>query len=130
MKAALIAASLAAALAAGAALGAPAALAAGAALAAPQPKAARCVIESAGAPAYRGPCLVRSKRGGSFVVTRGRRQSFPNGVGSISLDVVEAGLGEVRGLTREGINSRWGSARRDSRDRACWAGADFRICVY
>jgi hypothetical protein len=39
------------------------------------------------------------------------------------------GMAEVRGLTVDGINSRWGSARRNVNNPACWDGADFQICA-
>lgn len=101
-------------------------------LAAPSADAARparCVIDVAGAPRWSGSCLFEAERGGSFTVTptRGR---FQNGVGAISLHIIARGEGEVRGLTSGGINSRWGPARRSTRDRACWVGEDFSLCVY
>lgn len=91
---------------------------------------ARCVIASAGAPTYRGPCEFTPDRGGSFAVSPGRVANFPNGISIISLFIISPGVGEVRGLTRQGINSRWGEARRSRRDPACWVGADFSLCVY
>ena len=95
-----------------------------------QARPARCVIASAGVPTYRGPCDFTPERGGSFAVSPSRIANFPNGVSIISLFITGPGVGEVRGLTRQGINSRWGTARRSGRDRACWIGADFSICVY
>ena len=94
-----------------------------------KPRAARCVIDAAGAPRWSGPCRFEAERGGSFTVTptRGR---FQNSVSSISLAIVSPGNAEVRGLTAAGVNSRWGAARRSPRDRACWIGADFGLCVY
>jgi hypothetical protein len=93
-----------------------------------KPRAAMCAIKTSGNAAYRGPCTFNAEAGGSFsIAPRGKRR-FP-GVTSISLHVVEPGLGEVRGLTRDGINSRWGEARRSRRDRACWQGSDFEVCV-
>ena len=90
---------------------------------------ARCVVQSAGAPAWRGPCDFLAERGGSFTIQplRGR---FPGGIGDISVSLTGPGTAEVRGLTRDGINSRWGEARRSRRDPACWVGEDFSICVY
>jgi len=105
----------------------PLAISAGAAEA--KPRAATCAIKSNGNADYRGPCTFDAERGGSFTVAPAGKRRFP-GVASISLHVVEPGLGEVRGLTRDGINSRWGEARRSRRDRACWQGSDFSICVY
>jgi hypothetical protein len=98
--------------------------------AAAEARPARCVIAAAGAPEWRGACDFQAERGGSFTVIPPDGRSFANGVGAISLQVVEPGLGDVRGLTRDGINSRWGEARRSTRDRACWIGADFSLCVY
>jgi hypothetical protein len=63
-------------------------------------------------------------------VTPAQGQSFADGVGAISLTVVSPGIGDVRGLTRDGVNSRWGEARRSRGDRACWVGSDFSVCVY
>jgi hypothetical protein len=94
-----------------------------------RPRPARCVVTAAGAPTWRGPCRFDAGRGGSFTVAPARGR-FANGVASLSLDVVRPGVGEVRGLTADGINSRWGSASRSARDRACWVGTDFSLCVY
>jgi hypothetical protein len=93
-------------------------------------KAARCVIASAGNPDYRGPCAFLPDKGGSFGLEAIGKRGFSPDIVSISVWIVEPGVAEVRGLTRDGINSRWGEARRSKRDRACWDGADFRICVY
>lgn len=95
-----------------------------------KPRKARCVLKAAGAPDYRGPCRFSPEQGGSFTIEPGRRRAFGNGVTSISASLLAPGLAEVRGLTRDGINSRWGEARRSRRDRACWLGSDFSICVY
>ena len=43
---------------------------------------------------------------------------------------MQPGVAEVYGITTSGINSRWGPARRSSKDKACWVGTDFSICVY
>jgi len=93
------------------------------------PRIARCVVSAAGAATWRGPCWFEAARGGSFEVAP-QRGSFADEVGSISVSIVRPGLAEVRGLTNRGINSRWGEARRSQRDRACWVGEDFSVCVY
>jgi hypothetical protein len=102
-----------------------AALAATPALARP----ARCVVTSAGEPAWRGPCDFIPDGGGSFAIQPARGR-FPDGIGMISVSIISPGVAEVRGLTPDGINSRWGEARRSARDRACWTGSDFSVCVY
>jgi hypothetical protein len=108
------------------------AAAAAAFFATPAPAAnriARCVIASAGARTWRGPCRFIPDGGGSFAVAPVRGH-FPDDVDDISVSIVSPGLAEVRGLTPDGINSRWGEARRSRRDRACWVGSDFSVCVY
>lgn len=90
---------------------------------------ARCVIASAGNQTWRGPCDFQAEQGGSFSVSP-MRGSFPGGISDISVSMVGGGVAEVRGLTSRGINSRWGEARRSSRDRACWIGSDFSVCAY
>lgn len=39
----------------------------------------------------------------------------------------DAGAGMVGGLTRNGVDSRWGEARKEKDN--CWAGRDFRIRI-
>ena len=95
-----------------------------------KPRQARCVVKAAGAAEYRGPCRFSPEEKGSFSIEPAGRRAFGNGVTSISAWMVSPGVAEVRGLTGEGINSRWGEARRSKRDRACWVGSDFSICVY
>ena len=94
-----------------------------------KPRPARCVIDAAGASRWSGACQFDAERGGSFTITPPRGH-FQNRVTSISVSIVRPGLAEVRGVTHAGINSRWGEARRSPRDRACWVGSDFSICVY
>ncbi len=70
-------------------------------------------------------------RNGSFSITgRGGRGEIMPGISFITISVIAPGIAEVRGLTRGGINSRWGEFRRSRRDRACWTDARTRICVY
>ncbi len=88
---------------------------------------ARCVIT--GSVPYKGKCDFMNS-GASFSIAPIGRNSFPGGINPVSVAVVSPGIAEVRGLTREGINSRWGEARRSKRDPACWESSDFRICVY
>jgi len=90
---------------------------------------ARCVLHSAGATVWRGACDFMPDGGGSFAV-RPLRGRFPGGIDPLSVSIIAPGMAEVRGLTRDGINSRWGEAHRSRRDPACWVGEDFSICVY
>lgn len=98
---------------------------------------ARCKISSdEGGLLLDAPCAFSADRTGSFTLdpVRGKylippRQRGDQGILSLTLDVISVGVGEVRGLTSEGINSRWGQAIRSKSDRACWVGSDFRVCV-
>lgn len=93
-------------------------------------RTARCVVRSPGTPTWRGPCdFVSDGPGGTFAIIplRGR---FPGGADDIGVAIISPGVAEVRGSTPDGINSRWGEARRSRRDPACWVGSDFSVCVY
>ena len=91
---------------------------------------AKCVIRSGGA-VYSGKCdFVADKGNGGFSVAPIGAKYFPDGINPISLYKTGPAQAEVRGLTRDGVNSRWGSAKRSTRDPACWTGDDFIICAY
>lgn len=90
-------------------------------------RSARCALS--GAVRYQGKCEFTNE-GASFSLSPMGRSSFPGGINPVSVAVVSPGVAEVRGLTRDGVNSRWGVARRSKRDPACWMGNDFRICAY
>ncbi len=95
---------------------------------------ARCDIRTSDG-RYAAPCDFTLGKGGSFSVAPvGRSDFFAHasddpGITDIDVDV-QGARAEVHGLTTDGINSRWGAARRAAKDRACWIGADFSICVY
>ena len=93
-------------------------------------RSVRCVVASNGMPTYRGPCFFYPEGGGSFVVSPPRGRSFPGEVTGISVSIEERGIAEVYGLTPTGPASRWGTAVRSRRDRACWEGPDFSVCAY
>jgi hypothetical protein len=93
-------------------------------------KSAMCTIESNGVVEFEGYCEFESERGGSFsIADYDPNKPLFGTIMSVSLYVVEKGIGEVRGLTRDGINSRWGEAQRSRHDPACWIGSDFKICA-
>lgn len=97
-----------------------------------QARDARCRIYQNGQLALDRICDFQPDgRNGSFAISSVRRgNALLPGITLVTVSVFRPGVAEVRGLTRDGINSRWGEARRSSRDRACWVGSDFRICVY
>jgi hypothetical protein len=107
-----------------------AALPTGAGTASGKSRPARCAVSGGAEAPYRGPCLFTAERGGSFTLTPARGRTLVGDVASVSVFILRPGTAEVRGLTTDGVNSRWGEARRSRRDGACWDGSDFRICVY
>lgn len=92
-------------------------------------KIAKCNVSNSYGEAYRGSCKFTAYEKGSFTIEPSKRGDLILGSDMVSLWITEPGLGEVRGTTPEGGNSRWGEAERSSQNRACWVGSDFRICV-
>jgi hypothetical protein len=93
-------------------------------------KPALCTINQNGVTAYSGRCNFQPMgANGSFSITTATGADLLPGVRQVSLSL-DGGVAEVRGLTASGINSRWGSATRNTRNPACWDGADFQICAY
>jgi hypothetical protein len=93
-------------------------------------KPARCDVGNNYGEHYVGPCLFTADSDGSFSVSRAKGAAIMGDITVVTVQIIEAGTAEVRGLTRAGINSRWGSAQRSKRDRACWRGSDFWVCAY
>jgi len=88
-------------------------------------KISRCRIESGGSLVVNGKCLFDGYPDGSFHLGNvDQNKSFSDEILLLNVVIVGQGVAEVRGLTRAGINSLWGEARRSSRDRTCWYGAD------
>ena len=90
----------------------------------------QCQVESESKVQVSGPCRFSAEKGGSFALENvDRSRPLFGEIEMVSVSIVSPGVAEVRGLTRAGVNSRWGEARRSRGDRACWEGADFRICA-
>ena len=91
---------------------------------------ALCVIKGgANQTLFRDKCNFNQFGGdGSFLIEA--KSGLIAGRESITVNIIEKGVAEVRGLTTDGINSRWGEARRSKVDKACWLGSDFSICAY
>ncbi|WP_417614009.1 hypothetical protein [Parasphingorhabdus sp.] len=95
----------------------------------PDAKSAKCKITTGGE-VLKGPCLFEAGPKGSFSVETDKIPGLKNRVSSISVWMIDKGTAEVRGLTKDGINSRWGQAQRSETDKACWTGSDFEVCAY
>lgn len=91
----------------------------------------KCQIDSSGSPSFKGKCLFMPEKGGSFSLQSvNRDRPIMEGLIDVNVQIIEKGVAEVRGLTTEGSNSRWGEARRSDKDRACWVGNGFRVCAW
>ena len=93
-------------------------------------KDARCVIRQQGKVAFSGACIFDQEKDGSFFVRRHDTKPILTNIIDVSVTIISDGVAEVRGLTTDGINSRWGRAIRSKTDAACWTGSDFEICAY
>ena len=80
---------------------------------------------------YKGLCLFFPDKQGSFSLANPKKDKPLTGsITMVSVTIIEKGVAEVRGLTTDGINSRWGEAKRSQKDKACWEGEDFKICAW
>ena len=95
-----------------------------------RPPATECRVQQSGKQVYSGPCVFKNDgENGSFSIAPIGAADIA-GANPITVSITEKGVAEVRGLTKDGINSRWGEAKRSSTDKACWTGSDFEICAY
>ncbi len=95
-------------------------------------KRAKCIIRGAdglSTPQYSGSCLFDQGEKGSFTIRKSDGEILPS-ITDVSVYVLSPGVAEVRGLTIDGVNSRWGPAKRSQQDPACWVGSDFEVCAY
>ena len=93
---------------------------------------ARCVIRNGpglSKVSYSGDCLFFPDKNGTFSIRKSDGNILPS-ITNVSVYVLTPGVAEVRGLTVQGINSRWGPAKRSEVDPACWTGSDFEVCAY
>lgn len=89
----------------------------------------KCAVTSDGQTHRLSGCLIRTGRDGElawYIIGKKNGSPLLERILSVSIVEISPGTAEVSGLTQDGINSRWGEARRDG---ACWAGEDFRICI-
>ncbi len=98
----------------------------------PTGKVADCRVGSGGKVVFAGKCrFVPDGPRGSFALSSVRGDvPLYGSILVVTVTILQPGVAEVRGLTRAGVNSRWGEARRSTRDRACWVGSDFRVCAW
>ncbi|MCX6621825.1 MAG: hypothetical protein NTY38_12265 [Acidobacteria bacterium] len=92
---------------------------------------AQCQIKSGGKSVVNGKCrFTPGGSSGSFSLAAQKGQGALFGsILVVSVSVVGPSVAEVRGLTKAGINSRWGEARPSLRQPGCWVGSDFEVCA-
>lgn len=91
----------------------------------------KCQIDSGNQTVYEGKCVFIPDRKGSFALANPEKNKpLTDTVTIVSVSIIEKGVAEVRGLTSDGINSRWGEAKRSVKDKACWQGEDFKVCAW
>jgi hypothetical protein len=89
-----------------------------------------CRVESEGKVVVNGKCRFTPEPSGSFTLeSASANRPLFGSILQVSVALISPGTAEVRGLTRQGINSRWGEAQRSNDDRSCWVGSDFKICA-
>lgn len=93
-------------------------------------KQVKCEISSNHKMVFKGTCLFLSEPHGTFSLSNSdKSKPLYDNISLLTVAMIKKNLAEVRGLTTDGINSRWGSAKRSIKDRACWVGTDFKICA-
>ncbi|MCP4934482.1 MAG: hypothetical protein GY927_09830 [bacterium] len=92
---------------------------------------AKCLITSGNSTQFRRVCDFQAEPNGSFSLTNTKKSGrFFGDTVVVSVTVLSKNRADIRGLTKSGINSRWGSVKRSRKDRACWVGSDFKICAW
>ncbi len=92
-------------------------------------RAGSCTIVSGGQTYRPSGCLIKKGKDDNLswlVIERKNGHPLLEEILTISVVEMSPGTAEVSGLTKGGINSRWGEARFDGK---CWNGDDFRICT-
>ncbi|MFK4002684.1 hypothetical protein [Qipengyuania sp. NPDC077563] len=90
-----------------------------------------CEIVSGGEEVLNAPCQFSPQSNGGFtLMSRSGDGAIYGRILSVSVSKIDSKTAEVRGMTSDGINSRWGQATRSAQDPACWSGSDFSVCAY
>jgi hypothetical protein len=96
----------------------------------------KCQIDSNGESGktetiYKGSCVFIPDTKGSFGLANPvKDKPLTDTINMVNVIMIKKGVAEVRGLTMDGINSRWGEAKRSVKDKGCWEGVDFKVCAW
>ncbi|MGE9986600.1 hypothetical protein [Desulfovibrio sp. SGI.169] len=89
----------------------------------------KCEITSGGKIYKPSDCMIRKETDDGlhwYNIERKNGKPLLEEILSVSIVEMDKDTAEVSGVTQDGINSRWGKAKRDG---TCWSGEDFRICI-
>ena len=89
----------------------------------------QCRVSNDYGEGFEGDCLYESLGFESFSIKPANQDQNILGSLQVTVWVENDEIVEVRGLTTDGINSRWGRVRRSMEDPDCWVGEDFLICT-
>lgn len=96
----------------------------------PAGRTVKCDIKSNGSSPFHGDCNFLAESGGSFTLGNvDSTKPITEDIASVNVYITGLDIAEVSGLTTGGIISKWGTAKRSTKDRACWSGEDFEICA-
>lgn len=96
-----------------------------------QAKPALCHIEQYGQVVLHQKCDFYAEKGGSFSLSHfNKGKPLLDDVTDVSVTIIAPNVAEVSGLTRDGINSRWGEFHRSQSEKACWVDGETKICAW
>jgi hypothetical protein len=92
-------------------------------------KVVRCEISSSGQQ-YLGNCKFSPQKGGTFTLssTISGKALGKTDINSVTVFISAKDVAQVSGEMGGSI-SRWGQAKRSTKDKACWIGDDFQVCA-
>lgn len=81
---------------------------------------------------YKGLCsFLPETKNGSFSLGNAKKDKpLSETIYSVNVSINKKGVAEVFGAVVGGNNSRWGEAKRSTKDKACWEGVDFKVCAW
>jgi type 1 fimbria pilin len=81
---------------------------------------------------YKGSCSFSPEaKNGSFSLGNAKKDKpLTETIYSVNVSITEKDVAEVFGSVVGGNNSRWGEAKRSTKDKACWEGVDFKVCAW
>jgi hypothetical protein len=91
-------------------------------------KTAECEIMMGNQIVFNDKCVFISTQDGSFSLSNLKKDDplFDN-ILVVTVNIERKSVADIHGLTKDGVNSRWGEAERSNEDKSCWVGSDFKV---